>query len=150
MTPSRYPTRKSVGYNKARTKQSYTCSNYAKRGPRGPRASTAGFGVRHSTYDHDTNQRAHSKRLKAAHAAYDAAMVGHMDTWKDGPEPKKAAAKKAPAAKKATAKKAPAKKAPAKKAPAKKKPIEIPSIAVNINTTPAVRTSGRIRKQATR
>ena len=35
--PKRYPTRGGTNYNKNRTVQNYSCSAYAKRGPRGPR-----------------------------------------------------------------------------------------------------------------
>ena len=50
-------------------KMFYKCSDYKKRGPRASRAI-----ARHTSYDKDKNQRACGKRLRAAHADYDAYM----------------------------------------------------------------------------
>ena len=157
MDPRRYPTRKSVGYNKARTKQTYTCSTYAKRGPRASRAkqgssfSKSQMAAMQKEYDdmmEGTNKRSRGGRgnvtklrkpRKNANAPRQLVQNAGRAYLARKAENARRAAAAAPAAARAPASR--------KKAPAKKKPIDIPSISVNINTTPAPRTSGRATKK---
>jgi hypothetical protein len=125
MTPKRYPTRGGTNYNKNRTVQNYSCSNYAKRKPRGPRAyhrkdpqhRAKAVRAQQDEYDRSMAAQTLQGRFRASSRGQDARRKAAGGTFKRGITTKstKRTTKTGFGIRRTPAKKTPAKKATPKK-----------------------------------